>query len=64
MIKELINFTNNLDEEFKNLGSSPKEGLHILMRYQTDEYGVISMDRTDYQYEFFSKKQKQAHLSF
>ncbi|MEJ5088904.1 hypothetical protein GEO21_02530 [Sphingobacterium faecium] len=64
MIKELINFTNNLDEEFKNLGSSPKEGLHILMRYQTDEYGVISMDRTDYQYEFFSKKQKTGTSEF
>lgn len=58
MIKELINFANNLDEEFKNLGSSPKEGLHILMKYQTDGHGVTSMDRTDYQYEFFSKKQK------
>ena len=64
MIKELINFTNNLDEEFKNLGSSPKEGLHILMRYQTDEYGVISMDKTDYQYEFFSKKQKTGTSEF
>ncbi|WP_293929172.1 hypothetical protein [Sphingobacterium sp. UBA6320] len=64
MIKELINFTNNLDEEFKNLGSSPKEGLHILMRYQTDEYGVISMDETDYQYEFFSKKQKTGTSEF
>lgn len=64
MIKELINFTNNLDEEFKNLGSSPKEGLHILMSYQTDEYGVISMDKTDYQYEFFSKKQKTGTSEF
>ncbi|SEG40796.1 hypothetical protein [Algoriphagus boritolerans] len=58
MIKELINFTENLDEEFKNLGSSPKEGLHILMKYQTDESGVTSMDTTNYFYEFFSKKLK------
>ncbi|WP_332912015.1 hypothetical protein [Algoriphagus boritolerans] len=58
MIKELINFTENLDEEFKNLGSSPKEGLHILMKYQTDESGVTSMDTTNYFYEFFSKKAK------
>lgn len=58
MIKELINFTENLDEEFKNLGSSPKEGLHILMKYQTDESGVTSMNTSDYQYELFSKKNK------
>lgn len=58
MLKELINFAENLDEEFKNLGSSPKEGLHILMKYQTDESGIISMDTANYQYEFFSKKQK------
>ncbi len=58
MIKELIKFTENLDEEFKNLGSSPKEGLHILMKYQTDESGVTSIDPTNYVYEFFSKKLK------
>lgn len=58
MIKELINFAKNLDEEFKNLGSSPKEGLHILMKYQTDESGVTSMDTRNYVYEFFSKKLK------
>lgn len=58
MIKELINFTESLDEEFKNLGSSPKEGLHILMKYKTLASGVTSMDTTSYQYEFFSKKQK------
>ncbi|WP_313420011.1 hypothetical protein [Sphingobacterium multivorum] len=58
MIKELINFTENLDEEFKNLGSSPKEGLHILLKYQTDASGTTSIDINNYQYEFFSKKQK------
>ena len=58
MIKELINFTENLDEEFKNLGSSPKEGLHILMKYQTDESGITSMDTMNYEYGFFSKKIK------
>lgn len=58
MIRELINFTENLDEEFKNLGSSPKEGLHILMKYQTDAFGVTSMDTTDYSYALYMKKAK------
>ena len=30
MIKELINFTKNLDEDFKNLAYRPSKGLHIL----------------------------------
>lgn len=64
MIKELINFTENLDEEFKNLGSSPKEGLHILMRFHTDESGKVSLNTTDFDYEYFSKKQKNEISTF
>jgi len=57
MIKELINFTANLDEEFKSLGSSPKEGLHILLKMVVNESGEIKIDTTNIKYELFSKKQ-------
>lgn len=59
MIKELINFTKTLDEEFKNLGSLPKEGLHILLQLKKDQNGEISIDRENFQFEQFSKKQKE-----
>ncbi len=58
MIKELINFTENLDEEFKNLGSSPKEGLHIKMQFYISESGEAKIDTSDFKYEQYSKKQK------
>lgn len=32
MIQELINFTEIVSEEFKNMGSLPKEGLHIMLQ--------------------------------
>lgn len=58
MIKELINFTDSLDEEFKNLGSLPKEGLHILINSIVNEAGEVSIDLENFKYEQFSKKQK------
>jgi CRISPR-associated protein Csh1 len=58
MIKELINFTENLDEEFKNLGSTPKEGLHIRIKLIASESGETSIDTSDFEYEQYSKKQK------
>lgn len=58
MIRELINFTENLDEEFKNLGSNPKEGLHIRMRLFVSETGEAKIDTSDFEYEQYSKKQK------
>ena len=58
MIKELINFTESLDEEFKNLGSSPKEGLHILLKINSDTDGLVSIDTNDFEYEQYSKKEK------
>ncbi|MGB4414796.1 MAG: hypothetical protein WBI53_07925 [Paludibacter sp.] len=58
MIKELINFTENLDEEFKNLGSTPKEGLHVRMKLFVSETGETSIDISDFEYEQYSKKQK------
>ncbi len=64
MIKELIHFTERLDEEFKNLGTSPKEGLHILLRINTDSNGLISIDTDDFQYEQYTKKEKEAPSVF
>jgi CRISPR-associated protein Csh1 len=36
MIKELSQFVNSLDPDFKALGLKPKEGLHILLQIQSD----------------------------
>ncbi|HAK79935.1 MAG TPA: hypothetical protein DCM71_24265, partial [Runella sp.] len=55
MIKELINFTQNLDEGFKNLGVSPKEGLHIVL-VSRDIDGEVEINTDNYQYALFSKK--------
>ncbi len=64
MIKELINFTDSLDEEFKNLGSLPKEGLHILIHSIVNEAGEVSIDLENFKYEQFSKKQKDEPSEF
>ena len=58
MIKELINFTARLDDEFKNLGSKPKEGLHVRMNFFLSESGESRIDTTNFEYEQYSKKQK------
>lgn len=54
MIKELVQFTNSLDSEMKAIGMLPKEGLHILLRYENTD-GQLSISK-DFQYEWFSKK--------
>ncbi len=41
MIKELSTFIQTLDPDFKALGMKPKEGLHILLRIQTDEDTIL-----------------------
>lgn len=58
MIKELVNFTKNLSEEFKNLGVKPREGLHIVVRMENDD-GHLSINKKDYQYGIFSKKMEE-----
>lgn len=64
MIRELINFTDTLDEEFKNLGSSPKEGLHIIVREIVNENGNVTIDSDNFKYEQYSKKQKDPPSGF
>jgi CRISPR-associated protein Csh1 len=58
MIKELIYFTKNIDDEFKNLGSKPKEGLHILLKVSDCKSDTIKIDTNNFEYEIFSKKAK------
>ncbi len=63
MIREIINFTKNIDDKFKKLGSIPKEGLHIILNTVVVE-NTIKIDTYNYQYEIFSKKQKQRTSDF
>lgn len=45
-------------EEFKNLGSTPKEGLHIRMKLFVSESGETKIDTSYFEYEQYSKKAK------
>ncbi|GLB54169.1 hypothetical protein NBRC110019_32100 [Neptunitalea chrysea] len=62
MIKELINFTESLDEDFKNLGLNPKEGLHVSVKKEIDSLGVSKIVVGEF--EYFSKKQKNEISTF
>ena len=55
MIKELANFTINLDEDFKKLAVKPKEGLHILMGIRNED-NTLSISEKPEAYEMYSKK--------
>lgn len=57
MIRELVNFTQNLDENFKNLGVKPKEGLHILLKL-IEEDDTLVLDLKNVQYEIYTKNKK------
>lgn len=57
MIRELVNFTKNLDENFKNLGVKPKEGLHILLKLK-EEDDTLVLDLKNVQYEMYTKNKK------
>lgn len=57
MIKELANFTENIPEEFKNIGPRPKEGVHILVKKKVENH-TSEIDMNDFEYEIYSKKTK------
>lgn len=59
MIKELINFTDSLDNGFKTLGSKPKEGLHIFVDKIIEDSGNSFIDTNNFTFEFYSKKSKE-----
>lgn len=63
MIREIINFTENIDEQFKNLGSTPKEGLHILLDIESID-DTIKINTNNYHCEIYSKKQKNETSDF
>lgn len=64
MISELITFTANLDEGFKNIGAKPKEGLHIMLEMKKSADEVWSLATENFRYERFSKKQKDEMSDF
>lgn len=55
MIKELVNFTKNLDESFKNLEVKCREGLHIILQIVNND-NVLSINTTPTNFEIYSKK--------
>ncbi len=63
MIREIINFTENVDERFKNLGSAPKEGLHIKLDMVSID-NTVKIDTENYQCEIYSKKLKASPSDF
>lgn len=54
MIRELVDFTKNLSEDFKSLGKKPKTGLHILLHVK--ESGHIDLSANSIQYEYYQDK--------
>lgn len=46
MIKELVNFTKNLDEDFKKMAIKPSKGLHIIVN--VDESDSVSISEFKY----------------
>jgi CRISPR-associated protein Csh1 len=56
MIKELSNFINSLDPEFKALGLKAKEGLHILLTIQSENETLFMNDNSIVQWCFTRKK--------
>lgn len=63
MIREIVSFTENIDEQFKSLGSSPKEGLHIMLDTTLID-NTIKIDAENYRYEVFSKRQREEPSDF
>lgn len=63
MIQEIVNFTQSIDEEFKSLGTKPKEGIHILVRKKIENQ-ISSIDFDNLEYEIFSKKSKDQESDF
>ncbi len=57
MIKELINFSESLSEDFKAIGKLPKEGLHILLQVKDD--GTLNLSADAIQYGYFNKKMEE-----
>lgn len=59
MIKEIVNFMRLLPDDFKTMGSQPKEGLHILLHQKIDSNQISSIDLDNIEYEMYSKKDEE-----
>lgn len=55
MIKELVNFSKLLSEDFKALGKTPKEGLHILLKVNDDNGSILTVANS-IEYAYYNKK--------
>ena len=62
MIKEIVKFMELLPEDFKTIGSQPKDGLHIEMKIQINSDNVCSIDTDNFTYEMYSSKKKESSL--
>lgn len=60
MLKELVQFTESLDDEIKAVGILPKEGLHIMLSYEENN-GETLISAVP-KFEVFSKKQQDVSL--
>ncbi len=56
MIKEIVQFIDGLDPEFKALGLKTKEGLHIILRIQREEERVFIDERSLVQWAYTKNK--------
>lgn len=59
MIKEIAQFIDTLDPDFKTLGLKPKEGLHILLRIQKEDGRVFSDEDSMIGWAFTRKKDQE-----
>lgn len=57
MIKELVNFSESLSEDFKAIGKLPKEGLHILFQVKDDV--TLNLAANSIQHGYFNKKMEE-----
>lgn len=62
MIKEIVKFMELLPDDFKTIGSQPKDGLHIEMKIQINSDNVCSIDTDNFTYEMYSSKKKESSL--
>ena len=60
MIKEIVKFMELLPDDFKTIGSQPKDGLHIEMKIQIDSDNVCRIDTDNFTYEMYSSKKKES----
>jgi CRISPR-associated protein Csh1 len=58
MIKELVNFSKTLSQDFKKLAIKPREGLHILLDFDSSN-GTISINEIPKHFEIYSKKMEE-----